>query len=159
MNKWLRLFVSIILCEAAGGIGAVFTAPSIPTWYATLNKPTFNPPNFLFAPVWTILYFLMGIALFLIWETKAKDKGKRKKAAIQFFFIQLVLNISWSVVFFGFHSILGGVIIIALLWWTILETIRRFTKLNNASGLVLYPYLFWISFAAILNASIYILNR
>lgn len=159
MNKWLRLVVSIILCESAGGIGAIFTAPNIATWYITLNKPFFNPPNFIFAPVWTILYFLMGVALFLIWEIKAKDKQKAKKTAIQIFFIQLILNVVWSVVFFGLHSALGGVLIIIILWVAILETIKHFTKLNSKAGYLLYPYLIWVSFALILNISIYLINR
>ena len=159
MPKLIKLVLSIAICEGAGIIGSVATFPAIPTWYAYLNKPPFSPPNFIFAPVWTILYLLMGISLFLIWQNTSKTLKKAKDESIQVFAAQLLLNVMWSIAFFGFHSPLAGLIIIIIMWILILETIRKFSKINKTAGFLLYPYLAWVSFASILNFSVWILNR
>lgn len=153
----IKLGVSIIVCQAAGFIGSIFTTPAIPTWYASLKKPAFTPPNWLFAPVWTTLFLLMGIALFLIWRKGIESHGV--KMALIIFLIQLALNILWSVAFFGMRSPLNGLIVIVLLWIAILLTIVHFYKLSSIAGILLVPYILWVSFAGILNVSLFTLNR
>lgn len=153
----LKLVVSIVVCEGAGGIGAIFTTPAIPTWYAGLQKPSFTPPNSVFAPVWLTLYLLMAIAAFLIWRKGLNIKGV--KPALILFLVQLVLNVLWSVVFFGLKSPLGGVILILLLWVAILLTIIRFFKISPPAGGLLIPYIVWVSIAANLNVWVWILNK
>jgi tryptophan-rich sensory protein len=152
----LKLIGSIAACEGAGGIGSVFTTPAITTWYATLEKPTFTPPDAVFLPIWLTLYLLMGIAVFLIWRQGLKDK--QVKTAFILFWVQLVVNILWSVFFFGFESPLSGVIVIGLLWVLILFTILRFFKISRVAGALLIPYIVWTSIAASLNVWILILN-
>lgn len=154
--KIIKLVMSILLCQLAGLIGSFFTAPAIPTWYQTLVKPFFTPPNWLFAPVWIALYFLMGISLFLVWETKSSDG--RAKSALIIFCVQLFLNALWTISFFGLRSPFMGFINIVLLWLTILWTMRKFLKIRRISGLIMLPYFIWVSFAAILNFSILVLN-
>jgi len=151
----LKLIASIILCQLAGFLGSLFTIPAIPTWYKTLNKPFFNPPNWIFSPVWISLFFLMGISLFLVWRRQSHSQFK---TALFFFFIQLILNILWSVTFFGLRSPLLGLIDIILLWIAILLTILNFLKVSKIGGLLLVPYLIWVSFATLLNFSLWILN-
>lgn len=147
---------SILICEAAGIVGSLFTISAIPTWYATLNKPIFNPPNWIFAPVWTILYLMMGISLYLVWTKRIKTKGV--KSALSVFGLQLALNASWSIVFFTGQSIFGGLTIIVLLWFLILITILKFFKISQTAALLLVPYLLWVSFATVLNFYIFKLN-
>lgn len=151
MNKFFKLLLAIAICQGAGLIGSFFTIPSVNTWYVTLNKPFFNPPSWIFGPVWTILYLLMGISLFIVW-------GK-KKANLKWFWIQLILNASWSIVFFGLKSPLLAFIIIVLLWISIFKTIKAFKKIDKNAAHLLIPYLLWVSFASILNLSIVLLNR
>lgn len=153
----LKLLASLIICQIAGFIGAIFTTPAISTWYATLEKPTFNPPNYLFAPVWTILFIAMGVALFLIWAKTKNDK--EKKLAILLFAIQLFFNIMWSIVFFGLHSPFLGIIIIIILLALIITTTIRFFKLSETAGILMIPYILWVSFATVLNIALYMLNR
>jgi benzodiazapine receptor len=152
----IKLVVSIVACQGAGAIGSIFTTPAIPTWYATLQKPFFTPPSWLFAPAWITLYLLMGIAAFLIWRKGLGQKGVR--AALVVFLVQLVLNALWSVVFFGLQSPLWGVVVILALWVAILLTIIRFFKLSTAAGALLVPYILWVSFASVLNVAIWVLN-
>lgn len=144
-----KLLLSIGLCLGAGGLGSIFTTQAIPTWYATLNKPSFSPPNWVFGPVWIILYILMGISLYLVWQ-------KKKIPAI--FWIQLMLNVLWSIVFFGFKNSLLAFVDITALWIAIFLTIKAFSKINKLAGDLLWPYLAWVSFATILNLFIVILN-
>ncbi len=151
-----KLVISIVACEVAGLIGAVFTTGAIPTWYAALQKPAFTPPNWLFAPAWTTLYLLMGIAAFIIWRRGLADRQVR--LALLIFCIQLVLNILWSVVFFGLKTPLYGLVVIILLWIAILITILRFRKISVAAAWIMVPYILWVSFATALNAGILILN-
>lgn len=152
-----KLIVSIVACLAAGAIGSVFTRSAIPTWYATLQKPVFSPPNWLFAPVWTLLYILMGIAAFLVWRKGLENRQVR--IALIVFLIQLILNALWSVVFFGLESPLSGLIVISILWVAILVTVIKFFRLSRVASALLWPYLLWVTFAAGLNASIWLLNR
>ena len=151
----LKLFVpSLALPLLAGFVGSYFTVGSIPTWYATLNKPSFNPPNFIFGPVWTTLYILMGISLYLILSSK-----KKKDFALKMFFAQLILNVSWSLVFFGLHNLPLSLLNIVLLWLAIVWTIKEFLKISKISAYLLYPYILWVTFASFLNFSIYLLNK
>ncbi|PIT85824.1 TspO protein [Candidatus Micrarchaeota archaeon CG10_big_fil_rev_8_21_14_0_10_59_7] len=148
-----KLVLSLGACFAAAAIGSFFTMPSIATWYASLAKPAFAPPNWMFAPAWTLLYAMMGIALFLVWREAAK-----KGAAMTAFGGQLFLNALWSAAFFGAHSPFFGFVVIVLLWLTILDTIIEFRKISEAAAWLLVPYFFWVSFAACLNYSIWMLN-
>jgi len=153
---WKKLIASIVICQLAGILGSIFTAPAIPTWYASLEKPFFVPPSWTFSVVWTILYLLMGIALYLIWKKGWEKRDVR--TAIGVFGIQLFLNFLWSLLFFGFQSPLLGLIEIIFLWIAIVATIWLFYKISRAAGLLLIPYLIWVSFAALLNYNIFILN-
>ena len=144
-----RLIFSIGICLLAGGLGIIFTTSAIPTWYATLNKPFFSPPNFVFAPVWTTLYILMGISLYLVWA---------KGWVPTIFWIQLVLNTVWSIIFFGMRNPLLALVDVAILWLAIILTIKAFNKINKLAANLLYPYLVWVSFASILNLFIVMLN-
>jgi len=149
----LKLVLSIGLCEFAGIVGSLFTIQSIPTWYAGINKPGFNPPAWVFAPVWTFLFLLMGISLYLVWS-----KEQVVEKPLKVFGVQLTLNVLWSFLFFGLESPLYAFMEILLLWAAIVVTILEFSKVSKASSLLLVPYLLWVSFAAMLNLSIYLLN-
>ena len=153
----IRLAISIGVCLVAGFIGSIFTTASIPTWYTTLEKPSFNPPNWLFGPVWTILFILMGISAFLVWRVRLSEPNVR--IALIIFIIQLILNAFWSVAFFGLRSPIAGLIVIVILWVAILLTILSSAKVSITAGILLIPYILWVSFASILNAAIYVLNR
>lgn len=150
-----------MICEVAGLVGSVFTGPAIDGWYAGLIKPSFSPPSWIFAPVWTILFALMGISFFLIWKSDIFINPKERRRGIIIFFIQLVLNIFWSILFFGLRSPLGALVEIFFLWLAILATVIVFRKIKPIGHLAawfLVPYLFWVSFAAYLNYSIWRLN-
>jgi benzodiazapine receptor len=151
-----KLVVSIVASLAAGAIGSIFTRTAIPTWYTTLAKPPFTPPNWIFAPVWAFLYVLMGIAAFLIWRKGLENQ--RVRTALLLFLIQLVLNVFWSVAFFGLESTLYGLIVISVLWVAILLTIVLFFKISKVASILMWPYLLWVSFATVLNSSIWLLN-
>lgn len=153
MNKWVKLIASILICQIAGVIGSVFTTPSITTWYADLQKPGFSPPNWVFGPVWITLYTLMGISLYLVW-----NKKKNIKIPLTLFFIQLILNSIWSIIFFGLQNPFYALIEIIILWIMILLTIISFYKVSKKAGLLLLPYIIWVSVATILNYYIWILN-
>ena len=153
----VKLIVSILACQGAGGIGAVFTTPAIPKWYAGLKKPAFTPPNSVFGPVWITLYLLMGIAVFLVWRQGLGHEGV--SVAFIVFWIQLLLNILWSVVFFGLKSLIGGTVVIFVLWALILVSIIEFFGVSAAAGALLIPYIVWVTVAANLNVRIYSLNR
>ncbi len=152
----LKLIASILVCQLAGMIGAVATSSAIQTWYVTLNKPFFTPPNWLFAPVWLTLYTLMGISLFLIWRQGVQDR--HVKSALAIFGIQLLLNAFWSIAFFGLRSPLAGLSVILMLWIAIAATIVKFLPLSKPAGLLLVPYILWVSIAAALNLAIVLLN-
>jgi len=154
MSKPLKLILSLIFPQIAGGLGAFFTLDSVRDWYLTINRPSWNPPNWIFGPVWTTLYVLMGIACYLIWKSNHPEKRK----LMTLYFIQLGLNALWSPAFFGAQSPLFGLIVIVPLWVLILSSILQFRKVSNwASGLMV-PYLLWVSFATALNGAIWWLN-
>ena len=158
MNKSniLKLIVSLILPLAIGAIAGIFTMDAIPGWYETLNQPSFNPPNQVFGPVWTTLYLLMGFSLFLIWKQSA-NKGRNR--AILVFMIQLILNFGWSFLFFYFHQIGLALVEIVLLWLSIISMILLFYRIKPLAAYINIPYLLWVTFATILNAAYYFLNR
>jgi len=157
MKKAVTLIVFIVVCELAGILGSVFTTPSIPGWYAGLAKPSFNPPSWLFGPVWTTLYALMGVAAWLVYEKGVKRPDVKK--ALSVFAAQLILNTLWSIVFFGAHLILGAAVVIVLLGAMILLTILLFGRISKPAAWLLVPYFLWVSFATVLNISLYVLNR
>ena len=148
----------VVTCVAVGYLSGEVTRESVTTWYPTIEKPSFNPPNWLFAPVWGLLYVLMGVAAGLVW-TKIDDQKETVKKGLTFFAVQLGLNALWSYLFFGLHNPLIALIEIALLWLMIYETFLQFNKVNRTAGYLLIPYLLWVSFAMVLNASIWWLNR
>ena len=152
-----KLVVSVVICEAAGGIGAIFTTPAIETWYANLKKPSVTPPNSVFGPIWITLYLLMGIAVFMVW----RQGFDREDVTLAFviFWIQLVINVLWSLVFFGRKSLLGGMILIFVLWVLILALIFAFLRVSAVAGGLLIPYIIWVTVAANLNVQIWRLNR
>ena len=152
-----KLIISIAACEGAGGIGALFTTPAIPTWYAGLKKPAFTPPNSVFGPIWITLYLLMGVAVFMVWREGLNQEGVTIAFAV--FWNQLVLNVLWSVIFFGLKSLLGGMVMIFLLWIAILVNIIMFFGVSPIAGGLLIPYIIWVSIAANLNVQIWIRNR
>ena len=141
-----------------GYSASMVTRPSVETWYPTIIKPRFNPPNWIFMPVWTLLYILMAVAAGLVWD-KIKEQNQEVKVALGFFLIQLTLNAIWSYIFFGLKNPMLALIEIALLWLMIYETYLKFTKINKTAGYLLIPYMAWVAFAGILNASIWWLNK
>lgn len=151
-----RLLVSIIICLLAGAIGSIFTSSSLESWYLLLEKPAFNPPSWVFFPVWTTLYVLMGISLYLVWEKGLQQKEVR--VGVFLFGLQLGLNILWSFLFFGLQSPYLAFLEILLLWLAILLTAIQFWKVSKAASYLLIPYLLWVSFAALLNYQIWVLN-
>ncbi|MBD3362780.1 tryptophan-rich sensory protein [Candidatus Dojkabacteria bacterium] len=153
----IKILFFIILCQTAGIIGSIFTTPNIQPWYSNLNKPFFNPPNWIFGPVWIILYTLMGISLYLI--SKKIKKNKNAESAIIIFVIHLVFNSAWSIVFFGLQNLFGGLVVIIILNIFIFYLIYIFYKINRTASFLLIPYLLWVMFATLLNISIYILNK
>jgi len=155
-NNYWYLALSIILAQVAGLIGSLFTFSAIPTWYVTLNKPFFSPPNFVFGSVWTLLYTLMGISAYLIWR-KVQFK-KKARPFWQFYLAQLVLNSIWSILFFGLKSPGFALIEIIILWFLIYKTILSAKQIDSWARYLLYPYLAWVSFASVLNLAIVILN-
>lgn len=151
----MKLFLSLLITLAVGGIAGFATATSIDTWYSFLNKPSFNPPNQLFAPVWTVLYIMMGIALYLIWKLPA---SAQRNTAMAVFFIQLLLNFLWSLIFFNMHRVGLALTDIVLLLLLIILTIIFFKPLSKTAAWLLLPYLLWVSFATVLNYAIWHLN-
>jgi len=179
LNNSIKLLVSIIICQLAGVIGAIFTTPEIDSWYAGINKPSFNPPNWIFGPVWTALFILMGVSLYLVWSKKWEPKNKigpekskmlsslsqkffsgewKRINIILIFAVQLILNILWSLVFFGAHSIDKAFVVLMMLWFAILFTIVNFYRVSKAAAILLIPYILWVSFAGVLNFYLWILN-
>lgn len=178
-NKVFKLVASIIICELAGIIGSFFTMSQITNWYVGLNKPSFNPPNWIFGPVWTTLFVLMGISLYLVWSKNWRVKneiislrGKRPNALslkfytgewqkaniILIFATQLVLNILWPLIFFGLHAVSIAFVEIIILWFSIIFTMVNFYRVSRASAGLLLPYFLWVSFASFLNFLILLIN-
>ena len=155
-----KVIVAISVCLLLGFVSAYATTSSIDNWYTTIKKPFFNPPNWIFGPVWTVLYILMGYSVAIIWRKKTASKtGKKdRKTALVVFVTQLILNGLWSLIFFGLCNPFLALIEILILWLLIYETIRFFKKIDAFAAKLLYPYLFWVSFATLLNGSIWFLN-
>ena len=149
-----KLALSVAVPQMAGAVGALFTYPAISGWYASLAKPWFTPPPWIFAPVWTFLYLLMGIALYLVMQ----KSGREAKKGILIFGIQLALNVAWSVLFFGLHNPGAGLVGIVLLWIAIAAAMRQFMKIDPRAAYMLAPYILWVTFAAVLNYYVWILN-
>ncbi|MFA5247628.1 MAG: TspO/MBR family protein [Patescibacteria group bacterium] len=156
INNVSKAILAILICQVAGIVGSVFTTPSIATWYAGLARPVFSPPNWIFAPVWTTLFTLMGISAFLIW--RAGLKRCEVKIALAVFVGQLVLNTCWSIIFFGLHSPMFAFFEIIILWSFILASIILFAKISKLAAVLLIPYILWVSFASVLNYFIWRLN-
>lgn len=148
--------ISIIIAEFAGIIGSVFTIQSVNTWYLTLNKPTLNPPSWIFGPVWTTLYVLMGVSAYLVWKRGIKRADV--KIALSIYAFQLLLNTLWSIVFFAFENPGLALVNIVVLWLAIVATIYTFSKISKTAAWLLAPYLAWVSFASYLNYAIWSLN-
>jgi benzodiazapine receptor len=153
----LKLVISIIASFAAGGVGSLFTFKAIPTWYLGLKKPSYTPPNWVFGPVWTTLYILMGISAFLVWQNGLDTSGAM--LAFTLFWIQLTLNDLWPIIFFGIKSKGGGVITIIVLWLLILATMISSFQISGWAGALLIPYIVWVSIASYLNIGIWLLNK
>lgn len=158
LSKTTKILVMIVTCVVIGYISGLVTRDSVTTWYPTLVKPVFNPPNWIFAPMWTTLYVLMGIAAGLVWDKIEVQKETVKKGLL-YFAIQLGLNALWSVLFFGLQNPMLALIEIVLLWLMIYETFVQFNKVNKIAGYLFIPYILWVTFALVLNASIWWLNR
>ncbi len=154
--NYKRLIISLVLPQLAGLIGSVFTISAIPAWYASLEKPSFSPPNWIFGPVWITLYFLMGLSVYLVWQ-KIKE-NKKAKAGLALFWLQLFFNAVWSIIFFGLQSPGWAFVEIIFLWLAIVLTIIAFSKVSRLAALLLIPYILWVTFAAYLNYSIWTLN-
>ena len=170
-SRTSKFIISILICQLAGVVGSIFTIPAIITWYADLKKPSISPPNWIFSPVWIFLFFLMGVSLYIVWDKnwKVNVSGKEKKNfwnrfskklwigswreenVISIFILQLVLNVWWSVIFFGLKSPAGAFFEIIALWFAILYTIVNFYRISKTAAYLLVPYILWVSFAAVLN--------
>ncbi|MBC8489997.1 MAG: tryptophan-rich sensory protein [Ignavibacteria bacterium] len=155
MKNTFKLIISILIPLIIGFLGSFFTASSVDSWYATINKPSFNPPGWIFAPVWTTLYILIGLSFYLVWM---KNFGEERKKVIIVYSMQLLFNLLWSVLFFGLKSPLLGLIDIIILLSFIIANTIIFYKISKTAGYLLIPYLLWVSFASILNFSIFQLN-
>lgn len=156
INPIFKLIFSLVATFFFALLGSLITTPNISSWYVALNKPSFTPPNWLFGPAWSLLYLLMAIAFFLVWQKEINHKTF--KSAINIFFIQLFVNFFWSAAFFGFKSPLAGLITITVLWVLIILNIKIFYKISPPAGLLLVPYIAWVSFASILNFAVWRLN-
>ena len=157
MNNIVKLIISIAIPVAVGSTAGFFTAGAVDNWYQTINKPTWNPPNRVFAPVWTMLYVMMGVALFFVWKSEASSVLKKK--AVTLFAAQLILNFFWSFIFFYQHQPGWALVEIVVMWVSILLTIFAFAKVSKTAAWLLVPYISWVSFAAILNYAIWQLNK
>ena len=157
MNTVLKLVVSLTIPLAVGGLSGFATARGVAEWYPTLAKPSFNPPSWVFGPVWTVLYIMMGVAAFLVWRTGLDMDGV--KIALIAFAIQLALNGLWSILFFGMQQPGWALIEIIALWAAIGATIRLFWRVTPTAGALLLPYWAWVTFATVLNAALWWLNR
>lgn len=155
MKKYQKLIVSLLIPLLIGFAGSLITSSSLDTWYPNLNKPAFNPPNWLFAPAWTTLFILIGLAFYLVWKD---NFGGSYKLPVFIYFSQLILNFLWSMLFFGLKNPLAAFIEIIILWFFILINIIIFYKISKVAGILLIPYICWVSFASVLNYYIFILN-
>lgn len=156
MKNWVKLLISLALPQIAGISGVLFTETGEGSWYRQINRPSWNPPGWVFGPVWTMLYIMMGIAFYLVWKSSASEKLKRP--AMTFWIIQLALNFFWTVIFFGAHQPGWATLEIIVLWIFILLTILAFFRINKTAAWLMVPYLLWVSFASVLTATIWQMN-
>jgi benzodiazapine receptor len=156
VNAIVKLVICIIACFAAAGFGSIFTSKAIPDWYRGLKKPPYTPPNWVFGPVWTVLYILMAVSVFLVWQKGLAAPGVT--TAFTLFWIQLAANAIWSYVFFARRSVIGGIINIIILWLLILATVITSFPVSTIAGILLLPYILWVSIAMYLNIGIWVLN-
>lgn len=156
-RKLLELTAAILLSQSAGIIGSIFTVENVPTWYASLVKPAYNPPAWVFAPVWITLYFFIGIAAYLIWQRR--KESATAPAALAVFTFQLVINTMWPVIFFGAHAMFIAFIDVFALLILTAVMIYLFAKTDKRAAIILIPYLLWTAFAAVLNFNIWLLNK
>lgn len=155
MKNYLKLIISVSIPLLIGFAGSFFTSSSVSTWYTTLNKPTFNPPGWIFGPVWTLLYIIIWVSFYFVWKVDFKKKNKQ---AVGIYSLQLFLNLIWSFLFFWLQNSFASLIEIIILWCAILANMIVFYRIEKMAGLLLLPYLLWVSFATILNYSILVLN-
>lgn len=158
LDRSFKFFMAILICNFAGILGSLFNSISIQEWYGSLNFPSFAPPNWVFGPVWTILFIMMGIALYLVWNSHKWFGKKEKRNALWFFGVQLVLNVLWSGLFFGIRCPGCALFEIIILWLFIGLTIIKFYKISKPSAYLLIPYWVWVTFATVLNFAFVILN-
>lgn len=164
INNRVKLLLSIVVSLLAGAIGSVFTASAVTGWYATLTKPLLSPPNYVFGPVWTTLYILMGVSLFLVWKRDSfslffnREIKKARRVGLILFFVQLFFNTIWSIIFFNFQNTGLALVTIGLLWISIVATALTFYKVSKVAGWLFLPYILWVSFASYLNYAIWSLN-
>ncbi|TKC03998.1 tryptophan-rich sensory protein [Pedobacter frigoris] len=154
--KPLAFIINIAIPLGIGYVGSIFTAESVKTWYKTLNKPSFNPPDSLFAPVWTTLFVLIGISAYLVWQKRAQIENFPRTVAI--YLIQLLLNLMWSFIFFYVKKIDLALFEIIIFLIVIIINARVFYKIDKTAGLLFIPYILWVSFATLLTYNIFILN-
>lgn len=157
MRNWIKLIISLALPQIIGLTAAYFTQTGEGSWYRSVEKPGWNPPGWVFGPVWTILYILMGIAFYLVW--KSNTPAKTKSIAMIFWIIQLVFNFFWTIIFFGQHQIGWALVEIIALWLLILFTIFAFARINKVAAWLMVPYISWVSFATLLTGTIWMLNK
>lgn len=153
MNEWLALAIALLVCFGAAALGGWATARGLRDWYPALRKPSWNPPDAVFGPVWTIVYLAMAVAVWLVWRS-----GGDVPVALGLFALQLALNVAWSVVFFGQRNPRGGLVVIVSLWLSIAATLIAFVSIDPLAGALFIPYLAWVTFAAVLNGTIARLN-
>lgn len=156
MKLWLKILICVVVINALGAAGAIFTSGSLKDWYASLEKPPGVPPNWVFGPVWTTLYAMIALSLALFWDRVAS--GPKKKTALTWFFVQMVLNLAWTPIFFGAHLLGLALIVIVLMLVAILVTLVLFRRENKAAGRLLIPYAIWVGYATYLNAGYFVLN-
>lgn len=154
--KPVAFIINIAITLSIGALGGLATAQSVKTWYPTLNKPSFNPPNWLFGPVWTSLYILIGVAAYLVWIKR--DQITHFPRTVAVYFIQLILNLGWSFIFFYLHEIGFALAEILMLLAAIIINAVMFYKIDKWAGLIVIPYIIWVSFASFLTYNIFILN-
>ncbi|UOE50822.1 tryptophan-rich sensory protein [Mucilaginibacter sp. SMC90] len=155
--QFFPYLISLLIVLFIGFVASMVTRPEIAGWYSTLKKASFNPPPWLFAPVWTAIYIMIATAAYLVWKHRSRKPAYIIARSV--YFIQLILNFSWSIVFFGMHQVAIAMVVIILLWLSIMVNINWFNKFNRTAAWLLVPYLLWVSFASVLNVSIYFLNR
>ena len=155
-NGLISAAASIFIALAVGAIGGFATASSVTTWYRSLAKPAFNPPDAVFAPVWTTLYVVMAIAAWRVW--RADSAGRRRDTALILYAVQLILNLAWSLIFFGLRQTAIALVEVAVLWIAVLATAVSFWRVDRPAGLAMIPYAAWVTFASVLNFEIWRLN-